>query len=59
MKIPPAVDYNYSSVQIARQVYSTSIHPSNMAVAVAATDSKRVSYMSMMSDELEAPVQAS
>ena len=59
MKIPRAVDYNYSSVQIARQVNPKSIRPSNMAVAVAVTDSKRVSYKSMRSDGLEAPVQAS
>ncbi len=59
MKIPLGVDYNYSSVQIARQVYPKSIHPSNMAVAVAVTDSKRVNYMNMRSDGLEAPVQAS
>ena len=58
-KIPLAVDYNYSSVQITRQVYPKSIHPSNMAVAVAVTNSKRVSYMNMRSDGLEAPVQAS
>ena len=57
MKIPLGVDYNYSSVQIARQVYPKSIHPSNVAVVV--TDSKRVSYMNMRSDGLEAPVQAS